>query len=189
MLAGKLPFDAQGVDAAIANITKDPPALAARATVVVEPLLEAFVRRLMARRRADRFASARAALDVLELLDTHPAAARELLAAPRPALVRIPRASAPPTVPMLPIARRDSAAALAATVEAPRASALGLDPPKQRTRRPIAPALIVAAAAIAVVISGLAARPVAPAPGVVHALVMMPPPPHIGEHVVSRDAP
>ncbi len=60
MLGGKLPFDGSGVDVALANVTQDPPLIAARTDVAVDPVLEAFVRRLMARRVCDRFQSARA---------------------------------------------------------------------------------------------------------------------------------
>jgi serine/threonine-protein kinase len=83
MLAGRSPFDGTGVELAIANITQDPPAILERSGAIVDPLLEAFARRLMARRLADRFQSARAALDVLELIESHPDAAREILM-PRP---------------------------------------------------------------------------------------------------------
>jgi serine/threonine protein kinase len=79
MLAGKLPFDGTGVDVALANISQDPPAIAQRTGALVDPLLEAFARRLMARKITARFQSARAALDVLELIDQHPDAAREIL--------------------------------------------------------------------------------------------------------------
>jgi serine/threonine-protein kinase len=82
MLAGTLPFDGSGVDVAISNMTRDPPAIVERSGRVVDPLLEAFARRLMARRRGDRFHSARAARDVLELVDACPEAARELLLGP-----------------------------------------------------------------------------------------------------------
>jgi len=80
MLAGKLPFDASGLEAAIVNISKDPPAFATRAPgVSVDPLLEAFVRKLMARRRDARFGSAREALETLELIGRdRPAAALAL---------------------------------------------------------------------------------------------------------------
>jgi serine/threonine protein kinase len=82
MLGGKLPFDGTGVEVALANITQDPPPIFARTGIAVDPLLEAFARRLMARRIRDRFQCARAALDVLELLETQPAAAREILMPP-----------------------------------------------------------------------------------------------------------
>jgi serine/threonine-protein kinase len=79
MLGGRLPFDGSGVDVALANITQDPPSILARTGVTVDPLVEAFARRLMARRVRDRFQCARAALDVLELVDTQRAAAEEIL--------------------------------------------------------------------------------------------------------------
>jgi serine/threonine protein kinase len=71
MLSGMRPFDGTAIDVAIANITKDPPRIAVRTPgLEVDPLHEAFCRKLMARSLAHRFASARAALDVLELLRT-----------------------------------------------------------------------------------------------------------------------
>ena len=80
MLAGRLPFDGSGVDAAISNMTCDPPTIAERAPgIAIDPLLEAFARRLMARRRGDRFHSAAAASDVLQLIATHREAARDIL--------------------------------------------------------------------------------------------------------------
>jgi serine/threonine-protein kinase len=85
MLAGKLPFDATGLAAAVANISKDPPAFAVRAPgVAIDPLLEAFVRKLMARRRSERFASARDALDALELIGRDRRAAALALASAKP---------------------------------------------------------------------------------------------------------
>jgi eukaryotic-like serine/threonine-protein kinase len=89
MLAGKLPFDASGLEAAVANISKDPPAFAVRAPgVSVDPLLEAFVRKLMARRRDARFSSARDALEVLELISRDRNAAALVLGAAKPVPVR-----------------------------------------------------------------------------------------------------
>jgi len=71
MLAGKLPFEGSAIEVAVANISRDPPPIAQRAPgVIVDPLLEAFCRKLMARKVEDRFSSARAALDVLALIDT-----------------------------------------------------------------------------------------------------------------------
>jgi serine/threonine-protein kinase len=72
MLAGEPPFTGSAIEIAIANINNEPPAIATRTGVVVEPILEAFARKLMARRPADRFASAQAALDALELVDSDP---------------------------------------------------------------------------------------------------------------------
>jgi hypothetical protein len=52
--------------------------------VAVDPLLEAFVRKLMARRRSERFASARDALEALELIDRDRAAAAIALGSAKP---------------------------------------------------------------------------------------------------------
>jgi serine/threonine-protein kinase len=76
MLCGELPFKGSALDIAIANINKDAPPMAERVPgLIVEPLLEAFCKKLVARKLAQRFASARAALDVLELVVSDPAAA------------------------------------------------------------------------------------------------------------------
>jgi serine/threonine protein kinase len=101
LLAGATPFEGTAAEVALANVTKDPPWIADRVRgVAVDPLLEAFVRKLMARRLADRFESAHAALLALELMDRdRDAAAQQLglvtrptLEAP-PALLRLPRDS------------------------------------------------------------------------------------------------
>ncbi|MBX3159783.1 MAG: serine/threonine protein kinase [Deltaproteobacteria bacterium] len=71
MLAGMRPFDGTAIDVAIANINRDPPAIATRSPgVLVDPLHERFCRKLMARKLSARFASARAALDVLALIES-----------------------------------------------------------------------------------------------------------------------
>lgn len=70
LLAGCTPFEGTAMEVAIANISADPPAIADRAPdVAVDPLLERFARKLMARRVADRFASAQAALELLDLVE------------------------------------------------------------------------------------------------------------------------
>ncbi len=123
LLAGTLPFDGTGVDVAIANLSKDPPAIGVRAPgVTVDPLLEEFMRRLMARRAGDRFASARVALDVLELVEHHRDAAAELLCpAPKPSIFPSANTLA-------------SHAAMAETMEVPKAA--------PRSRQPRASALV-----------------------------------------------
>jgi len=69
MLTGKMPFDGDGVDVARSNLLYDPPAMAERAPYLnIDPLLEAFTRTLMARERDLRFASAKVARSVLELI-------------------------------------------------------------------------------------------------------------------------
>ena len=79
LLAGKPPFEGSGVEIMMLNMVQDPPSVATRAGIEVDPLLETFARKLMARERSDRFTTARAALEVLELVDSdRDAAARAL---------------------------------------------------------------------------------------------------------------
>jgi serine/threonine-protein kinase len=76
MLAGVQPFGGDGAEVIMSNLSKDPPPIHWRAPgVAVDPLLEAFTRRLMARNLRQRFASARAALDLLALIERDRAAA------------------------------------------------------------------------------------------------------------------
>jgi eukaryotic-like serine/threonine-protein kinase len=79
MLAGMTPFTGSPVDVALANMGKDPPSIAERAAVDADPLLERFTRKLMAREVERRFASARAALTALELIERDPVAASQAL--------------------------------------------------------------------------------------------------------------
>ena len=82
MLAGKPPFDGSGVEIMMLNMAQDPPSVMTRAGRDVDPLLEAFARKLMAREASDRFPSASEALRVLQLIDRdRDAAARALGAA------------------------------------------------------------------------------------------------------------
>ena len=69
MLAGRQPFEGSSMEIVLANMSLDPPRIAERAGLDVDPLLEAFARKLMARRLRDRFASARDALAMLELIE------------------------------------------------------------------------------------------------------------------------
>jgi eukaryotic-like serine/threonine-protein kinase len=112
MLAGVQPFDGSGLDVIAANLSKDPPPIHERASgVAVDPLLEAFARRLMACDLAERFPSAEAALEALELIerDREAAAAAFGLVTDmdRAATVRLPcpvpprRAGWPPRVAAL----------------------------------------------------------------------------------------
>ena len=61
LLAGVSPFEGTGLEMIVANLTQEPPSIATRAGVEVDPALEMFARRLMAQRADDRFASAHAA--------------------------------------------------------------------------------------------------------------------------------
>ena len=62
MLGGKLPFDGSGAEVARANLLLDPPLISQRVPYLeVDPLLEAFARRLMAKKRDARPPTAKAA--------------------------------------------------------------------------------------------------------------------------------
>jgi serine/threonine protein kinase len=70
MLCGKQPFEGSSIEIILANISRDPPPITYRTPgATVDPLLEAFARRLMARRLQDRFATARDALAVLRQIE------------------------------------------------------------------------------------------------------------------------
>jgi serine/threonine-protein kinase len=71
MLAGKLPFDGNGAEVARANLLLDPPPISERVPyLAVDPLLEAFARRLMAKKRDHRPANAKVARDLLNLIES-----------------------------------------------------------------------------------------------------------------------
>ncbi len=73
MLTAVLPFKGRPLDILAASLKRDPPAMADRvAGLNVDPLLELFCRKLMARDLAKRFSSARHALQVIEMLETEP---------------------------------------------------------------------------------------------------------------------
>ena len=73
MMAGKPPFEGTSMEIAVANISRDPPPIAKRApNREVDPALEIYARKLMARRADSRFASAQEALDMLDLVDRDP---------------------------------------------------------------------------------------------------------------------
>jgi hypothetical protein len=84
MLTGRAPFDGDGVDIALANVTADTPPMRDRApNHPVDPLLEAFTRKLMMKSRDERpdsAADARALIDLIAF--NRPAAAIALGVAP-----------------------------------------------------------------------------------------------------------
>jgi serine/threonine protein kinase len=142
MLAGVQPFDGTGVEVILCNIGKDPPSIRRRAGFDVDPWLEAFARKLMARRLPDRFASAAAALATLALITTDREGARVQLD------LRMRRRSAWPalTVPM-PVATPRSTAPTMPVVIAPTPTTA---PVRRSARSP----LIRWAAAVAVLALG-----------------------------------
>jgi len=80
MLCGQLPFDGTGAEVARANLLLDPPMISQRVPhLEVDPLLEAFARRLMEKKRDHRPATAKAARELLDLIERdRPAAAAAL---------------------------------------------------------------------------------------------------------------
>ena len=83
MLCGKLPFDGNGAEVARANLLLDPPRIADRVPYLeVDPLLEAFARRLMEKKRDNRPASAKAARELLDLIERDREAAAAALGVP-----------------------------------------------------------------------------------------------------------
>jgi serine/threonine-protein kinase len=67
MISGVTPFDGTAMEVALKKIDDDPPPFSVRAPhVAIDRVLEAFMRKLLARDLDRRFGSARAALDVLE---------------------------------------------------------------------------------------------------------------------------
>ena len=80
MLAGVLPFEGKPLAVLTAKLKKDVPPIAERAPgLIVDPLLERFCRKLVARDREARFGSARHALTVLDYLSTDRSAAAAAL--------------------------------------------------------------------------------------------------------------
>ncbi len=70
MLTGLAPFEGTAMEVAVAKMDKDPIPLSVRAPdVAVEPVFEAYMRKLLARLPDDRFATAHDALEVLELYE------------------------------------------------------------------------------------------------------------------------
>ncbi len=95
MLCGKLPFDGSGAEVARANLLLDPPPIAERVPYLeVDPLLEALARRLMAKKRDKRPATAKAARDLLDLIERDRDAAATALGVPAE-VVRAPMVTQP----------------------------------------------------------------------------------------------
>src|SRR5262249_483602 len=83
MLSGRLPFDGNGAEVARANLLLDPPPIAKRVEhLEVDPLLEAFARRLMAKKRDARPSTAKAARELLDLIERDRGAAAAALGLP-----------------------------------------------------------------------------------------------------------
>ena len=97
MLCGKLPFEGTGVEVARANLLVEPPRISARVpSLEVDPLLEAFARRLMAKRRDHRPPTAKAARELLDLIEKDTVAAAAALGVPLDASTPAITQPAPP---------------------------------------------------------------------------------------------
>ncbi|MGN6109434.1 MAG: protein kinase domain-containing protein, partial [Kofleriaceae bacterium] len=102
MLTGRMPFDGDGVEVARANLSLPTPAMGIRAPMLeVDPLLEAFTRALMAKSRDARMPSAKAARELLDLIERDREAAARALDVVLP-WARTPSASTPPPNVLLP---------------------------------------------------------------------------------------
>ncbi len=96
MLSGKLPFEGNGVEVARANLLLDPPPISQRVPYLeVDPLLEAFARRLMAKKRDHRPATAKRARELLDLIERDRPAAAAALGVPLEEGTREPKATQP----------------------------------------------------------------------------------------------
>ena len=160
MLSGKLPYDGTGAEVARANLMLDPPPIISRVPQLeVDPLLEAFARVLMAKRRDQRPATARAARELLDLIEHDPAAAA--VALKLPAFARAPKATAEST----PVAAaRIAERAIATSVTDP------LRPPGRRWLAGLAGGVVAIGIAVALLLTRSSSRPEALA-------IQMPDPP------------
>jgi hypothetical protein len=171
MLCGKLPFDGTGAEVARANLLLDPPRIADRVPYLqVDPLLEAFARRLMAKKRDHRPATAKAARELLDLIERDREAAAAALGVPldaaRPSMTTqdaapIPRHDndhpgtfPPPIRSEAPTPQQAPRLASPVAVAVPRGekniSTQLTDPIAKRRTWPIIAAVLVAAAGIAI---------------------------------------
>ncbi|HEY5933646.1 MAG TPA: protein kinase [Kofleriaceae bacterium] len=142
MLCGKLPFDGTGAEVARANLLLDPPPIAKRVPYLeVDPLLEAFARRLMAKKREQRPATAKHARELLDLIDKDRAAAAAALGVPpAPRIPQITQPSAPARPDQTGLEDLEgppaTASAVIASASAPAFAALAAEP--QRAQQYIA---------------------------------------------------
>lgn len=185
MLCGKLPFDGTGAEVARANLLLDPPPISERVPYLdVDPLLEAFARRLMAKKRDLRPATAKVARELLDLIEKDREAAAAALGVPLSA-AREPMATQP-QAPIRPHTTNDTFPppirgalatppqappmkdAIATPTSAPRhASTESVEPMKKRNTSLIAAAVIglgVLGGAAAVLLSGGEKAKKSPAP-------------------------
>ena len=129
MLSGYLPFDGSGAEVARANLLLDPPPIKHRVPYLeVDPLLEAFSRRLMAKKPSARPATAKAARELLDLIERDRDAAAAALGVPT--AMRLPATTEPVALQAWPTPDQVATAAIQvpttvlATTELPTAAML-----------------------------------------------------------------
>jgi tRNA A-37 threonylcarbamoyl transferase component Bud32 len=157
MLSGRLPFDGSGAEVARANLLLDPPPIAERVPVLeVDPLLEAFARKLLAKKRDQRPATAKAARELLDLIARDRPAAAAALGVPLTAATRLPAVTQDVAPAKIEIEEQDvpvEAPPMQARVVASTATAepLPLEPPPPRRWVWLT---LLGAAGVAVVLAG-----------------------------------
>ncbi|HEU0033292.1 MAG TPA: serine/threonine-protein kinase [Kofleriaceae bacterium] len=123
MLSGRLPFDGSGAEVARANLLLDPPRIAQRVPYLeVDPLLEAFARKLMTKKRDDRPANAKRARELLDLIARDRSAAAAALGVPIATGTRLPAVTQDATPPVAKIDPAELDDELSGEYEAPSAS-------------------------------------------------------------------
>ncbi len=156
MLSGKLPFDGSGAEVARANLLLDPPPISQRVPFLeVDPLLEAFARRLMAKKRDHRPSTAKQARELLDLIERDRAAAAAALGVPLDSEVRTPKTTQP-VPPQAASAHEHHGTARAKRVasaeDMPQPVPAALPPPREAPpvqHAQVAPAPMAVAAAVA----------------------------------------
>ena len=157
MLTGVVPFDGDGVDVARANLLTETPPMGVRVPgVFVDPLLEAFTRRLLEKQPDARPPTAKAARELLDLIERdRAAAANELGLAPAIATPP-PVAPAPALVPPAIATVATPVSTARAVTSEPRTDRIGAHGAPHR--RVLAIAAGIVAVILAVVIVKVATR-------------------------------
>jgi tRNA A-37 threonylcarbamoyl transferase component Bud32 len=165
MLTGRMPYDGDGVDVARANLLHETPPMGVRVpTVIVDPLLEAFTRKLMEKKPDARPANAKAARQLLELIERDRMAAATALgisfevAIPLPAPAQVVSLPRPVPDPEPVRALAPTMAAPTSTPRAPTTDPIGRRPIALPTRRLVGIGAGIAAVIALVVIVKLATR-------------------------------
>lgn len=182
MLTGRAPFDGDGVEVAHANVSMDTPAMRDRAPgQQVDPLLEAFTRRLMSKSRDARPPTASAARALIDLIERDRRAAAYVLDVPLE--IAAPRtAQRAPSLPQAVLA--------APALPAPRAEPVALTRSVSRRRTSIAAAATVVAMSAALAIVTLIEWPATPrSPRPAAPLAPSPPRPAVAAIATEPTAP